>query len=268
MAVAVPLAIALRVRWWMQLAARKDNELPGAEKGEEHNRQFYDRLWAEASLVDASRFNTWPLVERLARQSAARLEVGPGLRPRLPINGTEFVDLSQSAVDKLRGAGASANHGTVTALDFADESFDLVTALDVIEHVENDRQAFAEISRVLRPGGRLLISVPLHQGIWSGFDDFVGHMRRYEPSCLLFLLRESGFEVERSARYGMQPRSPQLAEFGIRCLVQRPGRAIWYYSRVFMPVGLWFQNRLQHIRGLIDLDAVDEVLLVCRKVAA
>ena len=58
---------------------RSDAELRAA------NRQFYDPLWSEARLVGPERFNTWPLVTSLLAQSQRRIEVAPGLRPRLPI---------------------------------------------------------------------------------------------------------------------------------------------------------------------------------------
>lgn len=231
----------------------------------ERNRRFYDALWGQAELIQPSRFNTWPLVQELAVGAPERLEIGPGLRPRLPIAGTRFVDLSAQAVEKLGHAGGLATMGRVTALEYPDQFFDLVSALDIIEHVEDDATAFAEVARVTRPGGCLLISVPLHEGHWTAFDDLVGHGRRYEPAALARRLEENGFDVERSAVYGMQPRSSRLKDFGIRCLVRRPARAIWYYSRIFMPLGLWFQARLRVQSGLIDLVGVDEVLLVCRK---
>jgi len=73
----------------------------------------------------------------------------------------------------------------VTALPFAAASFDLVCALDIIEHVDDENGALAEISRVTKPGGTLLVSTPLHPSRWTPFDDFVGHKRRYEPPTLL-----------------------------------------------------------------------------------
>lgn len=257
------MLVAWRVRWWIRMSRRPapERDAPLAER----NRRFYDALWEKAELIAPSRFNTWPLVRELASPAPERLEIGPGLRPRLPIVGTQFVDLSTRAVDKLRRAGGIATTGTVTALDFSDESFDLVCALDIIEHVGDDLAAFSELARVTRPGGVLLISVPLHAGNWTAFDDLVGHGRRYEPAEIVKRLEEGGFEIERSAVYGMQPRSPRLTDFGIRCLVRRPERAVWYWSRIFMPLGIWFQSRLRVQPGLIDLQGVDEAIFVCRK---
>src|SRR4051794_5791819 len=67
----------------------------------EVNRQFYDSLWTDARLVRPERFNTWPLICSLVSPSQRRLEVAPGLRPRLPLQGTNFVDTSAPAVAKL-----------------------------------------------------------------------------------------------------------------------------------------------------------------------
>src|SRR6185295_10084182 len=73
----------------------------------EVNRRFYDPLWTDAHLVEPERFNTWPLVDSLLSRSLPRLEIAPGLRPRLPIDGTQFVDISMPAIAKLRARGAS-----------------------------------------------------------------------------------------------------------------------------------------------------------------
>src|SRR6266850_134863 len=150
----------------------------------EDNRRFYDSLWSGSRLVEPNRFNTWPLVQSLLPPSGLRLEVAPGLRPRLPIEDTQFVDISAPALEQLRTLGGRVTLGEVTALPFATATFDLVCALDIIEHVDDDNGALSEISRVTKSGGMLLISTPLHPSRWTPFDDFVGHKRRSEPPCL------------------------------------------------------------------------------------
>ena len=64
--------------------------------------------------------------------------------------------------------GGSSRHGIchedLTALSFADESFDVVIALEVMEHIPDFRRAFSECARVLKPRGKMLLSVPFHQG--------------------------------------------------------------------------------------------------------
>jgi SAM-dependent methyltransferase len=231
----------------------------------EKNRSYYDMLWSGARLVEAQKFNTWPLVQSLLPTAVRRLEVAPGLRPRLPIDGTQFLDISAPAIAKLRERGAQVVIGKVTRLPFADSAFDLVCAFDIIEHVEDDDGALSEVTRTAKPGGAVLMSVPLHAALWTSFDDFVGHKRRYEPPQLISKLARHHLTVERSAVFGMQPRSSRLVDFGMWWLMHDRERAMWWYNRVIMRLGLLFQKRLSLESGMMPLDNVDEILLVCRK---
>src|SRR5690242_11790410 len=79
----------------------------------EDNRRFYDSLWAGSRLVEPERFNTWPLVQSMLPPAGLRLEVAPGLRPRLPIEGTQFVDISAPALEQLRSRGGRVALGEV-----------------------------------------------------------------------------------------------------------------------------------------------------------
>ena len=231
------------------------------------NRRFYDALWADARLIDADQFNTWPLMRALAATARRRLEVAPGLRPRLAIAGTHVVDISASALSQLRAHGARVAGGSITALPFADESFDLVAALDIIEHVDDDDAALAELARVVAGGGVLVIATPLHPSRFTVFDEFVGHRRRYEPERLLAKLADRGMTIEQSAVFGMQPRSTGPLKLGMWFLTRQRARAMWWYNRV-MPYAVRFQKALALAPGMIDTAAVDEVLLVCRKMPA
>ena len=231
----------------------------------EANRRFYDALWTDARLIDPARFNTWTLVRSLLAQSRCRLEVAPGLRPRLPIEGTHFVDFSAPALARLRERGARAAVGLVTSLPFPDRGFDLVCAFDIVEHVDDDQSALSELSRVAAPGATILLSVPLHPSRWTAFDELVGHRRRYEPERICAQLAEQGLSVEQSAVYGMQPRSQRVLDLGMWFLAHRREQAMWWYNRVMMPLGVRFQRKLAPARGWIDTGNVDEILLVCRK---
>ncbi len=230
----------------------------------EINRDFYDSLWTDARLIAPERFNTWPLVRSLAEHSLRRLEIAPGLRPRLPLAGTVFVDISVHALARLRDASATVALGLVSALPFPDRAFDLVCALDIVEHVVDDDVALAELRRVAAAGATLLVSVPLHASRWNAFDDFVGHRRRYEPEEFVAKLTAHGFSVEQSGVFGMQPRSSRLLDAGIWYLTHRRGRAMWMYNRVMMPLGVYFQRPLTLASGMIDTEHVDEIILVCR----
>lgn len=81
-------------------------------------------------------------------------------------------------------------------LPVVDRSLDLVTALDVLEHLPEDERAAAEIHRVLRPGGTLVAAVPVDQRLWSAHDEAVGHVRRYARADFVALLEGAGLVVE------------------------------------------------------------------------
>ncbi len=234
----------------------------------ERNRRFYDGLWTGAALIGPERLNTWPLVRSMLSAGAeARLEIGPGLRPRLPIGGTVFLDISQPALKRLNRAGGRGACGTPTTLPFPDDCFDLVAAFDVIEHVSDDAAAFGELARVCREGGVLLLSLPLHPQSWTAFDDLVGHCRRYEPADLLAKLAEHGFEAEQSAPFGMRPRSSRLTALGMWFLHRMPRHAMTWYNRVLFPWALRHQPTLRLGEGVSHTDAAADLFLVCRRVA-
>ena len=77
---------------------------------------------------------------------------------------------------------------SVTALPFADNTFDLVCAFDVIEHVEDDLQAYTEMKRVCKKGGKRAVTVPAFMMMWSGHDVINHHFRRYKREGILKLL--------------------------------------------------------------------------------
>jgi len=229
------------------------------------NRDFYDRLWTDSQLKRPDKLNTWPLISELLPHAASRLEIGPGLRPRLPIKDTCFLDISPPVVEKLTTCGGIAVTGEITNLPYSSSKFELVCAFDVIEHVVDDRRVFGEVSRVLKEGGILVFSVPIHERLWTRFDELVGHVRRYEPAELSALLAENNLVLERSAVYGMQPAAPILLNFGMWWLKHRRREAMWWYNRVLMPVGMFFQKKLKFINGLNAAAGADEIVLVCRK---
>jgi SAM-dependent methyltransferase len=77
-----------------------------------------------------------------------------------------------------------------------DRAYDLVAILDVLEHVEADREALASIARKLKPGGRILITVPAHPWMWSAHDEVNHHKRRYTRATLSKVVAEAGLKLE------------------------------------------------------------------------
>ena len=229
------------------------------------NRDFYNRLWNKARFVGPERFNTWPLMQQLAAAAPNRLEIGPGLRPRLPIEGTHFLDISEAAVTELSRRGGTAIRADATSLPYPNSTFDLICALDIIEHVPDEDSLFRELVRVLRDRGTLVLAIPMNPDRWTSFDAVVGHARRYTRDSLQAVLKRHGLSIERSAAYGMQSQSSLLLRFTVSGFTHMPRTTIFIYNNLVMPLGLALQKPLQFQDGLLDTNRVDEVLLICRK---
>ncbi len=85
-------------------------------------------------------------------------------------------------------------------LPFASGCADLVTSMDVIEHLD-DAAALAEYRRILRPGGLVLLTVPAYQWLWSDHDDWAAHLRRYTRASLVAAVDRAGFEALHTAYF-------------------------------------------------------------------
>jgi SAM-dependent methyltransferase len=122
------------------------------------------------------------------------------------------IDLSSEALRFCRVRGAAAGKASLLALPFPDATFDCVTSFDVLYHrwVADDRVAVAELARVLRPGGVLLVRVPALRALWGAHDEAVHSRHRYTRGELTRLLRAAGLEVVR-ASYGNTLLLPLLA---------------------------------------------------------
>jgi SAM-dependent methyltransferase len=108
------------------------------------------------------------------------------------------VDIDEEAVGYCLERGLTdVQVGALEKLPFADASFDLVTALDVVEHLDDDLGALREIGRVLRPGGQLLMTVPAHRFLWGDQDEVNMHKRRYVAAEIRERLTATGFQVRR-----------------------------------------------------------------------
>ncbi|GAB3153091.1 class I SAM-dependent methyltransferase [Micromonospora sonneratiae] len=75
-------------------------------------------------------------------------------------------------------------------------SLGLVVAFDILEHIEEDHLAAAEIRRTLRPGGTALIAVPCDMRLWSAHDVAVGHVRRYDRDSLTAVVEKAGLVID------------------------------------------------------------------------
>jgi SAM-dependent methyltransferase len=103
-------------------------------------------------------------------------------------------------VARSRGIGTIVESG-IERMPFEPESFDLVVSLDVIEHVGDHVGALRELRRVTRPGGRLLVTVPAYQALWSSHDVRNHHQRRYNRRTLVEPAAAAGWRVVRTTHF-------------------------------------------------------------------
>ncbi len=96
------------------------------------------------------------------------------------------------AFTKENVPGINLIQGSILELPFEDETFDLVCAFDVVEHVEDDRLAVSEMERVLKKGGAMVLTVPAFMSLWSPHDVINHHFRRYTKNQLLDLFSKQG----------------------------------------------------------------------------
>jgi SAM-dependent methyltransferase len=167
------------------------------------HRRFYElEDWYWWSIGTRAIFHEW--LAPLLRVSGARvLDVGCGsgafateLRDGATVIG---VDMALEAIRLGRERGLrNLSVGRAEALPFRDDAFDGVAALDVVEHTD-DVRTLAEIARVVRPGGVVLVHVPAFPFLWGEHDDVNHHLRRYRRAELLARLGASGLRVRRAS---------------------------------------------------------------------
>ena len=140
------------------------------------------------------------LAKSLAPPRAALLDVGCGTGFFLARAKEHFaivgVDPSPIAIQLCDDLGLDCVlPGTATDLSSVSEQhFDIVTLLDVIEHVDDDVAALRAAADALRPGGRVIVTVPAFQFLWSAHDDVNHHKRRYTTNGLGTAMRRAGLE--------------------------------------------------------------------------
>lgn len=150
-------------------------------------------------------------VEILRRELASRpdariLDVGCGTGSNLSafaeLGRATGIDASPDALAYCRKRGVeTVSLAEIERLPFADATFDVVTAMDVLEHTDDDLEALEELRRVCKPGGLLLATVPAYGFLWSEHDEALKHRRRYTAHELRNKLTVTDFAVERTSYF-------------------------------------------------------------------
>lgn len=130
------------------------------------------------------------------------LDVGCGTGANLEMlaqfGNAEGVDVSDDALEFCRKKGLTVQKGLAETLPYADETFDISTALDVIEHLDDDIAGLKEMHRVTKTGGYTLIFVPAFMWLWGVQDDISNHRIRYTKGQIVERVEKAGFTVERA----------------------------------------------------------------------
>ena len=141
-------------------------------------------------------------VRRILGTASGRRALDVGCGNGFVMAALEGAGLSVSGIDMHWSALVRARTrvrgplfcSTATTLPFLPD-FDVVTLLDVIEHVDDDVSVLDEARRVLAPGGHAIVTVPAGPGLWSTYDEVIGHKRRYDRQALVAALRRAHFDV-------------------------------------------------------------------------
>jgi SAM-dependent methyltransferase len=138
------------------------------------------------------------------------------------------IELDTESAELARGRGlGEVVIGRLEQLPWDDGTFDLITCLDVIEHVPDDITALQELRRVCRPGGRLLVTVPAYQALWSQHDEANHHYRRYSRPRLRGAAAAAGWRIERVSAFNSLLLAPAAA---VRLTQRRLGTGNGYTS--------------------------------------
>lgn len=156
------------------------------------NRRYYDDVWSGSAVMNHTEWPVWDTIKNLTNSDSRLLEIGPGTRPRIPVKGSWFLEISKPAKLTIKSAGGKIHRFDIQGRQ---EFFDLVCAFEVLEHLEDDIGLLEKLNTQMKKDAVLFISVPLYENLWTEWDEMVGHCRRYSPRSLESLLLRSGFNV-------------------------------------------------------------------------
>ena len=138
------------------------------------------------------RFRKWKIAKYVPSLGRI-LDIGSGTAPVSPYMArTVVADQSEGAMRNVECERKMVT--SITNMPFDDATFECILCSEVLEHVTEDEKAVAELRRVLMPGGVLILTVPYQKRFWAEDDEYVEHVRRYDPGELEQKLAHAGFQ--------------------------------------------------------------------------
>lgn len=163
--------------------------------------------------------------------AASILEIGAGTGGNLAmlerygeVQAVEMSDLARQIAREKTGREFLAGH-LPDNIPVERESVDLICLFDVLEHVEEDEASLASMRRLLKPDGKVLLTVPAHQWLWSTHDEGLHHMRRYSRALLKRRIEHAGYRIEKLS-YTNAALFPAAVLARMADRMRRPGRAL------------------------------------------
>ena len=220
---------------------------------------------------------------RLAQRDASRIDSvldvgclnGPVLEQFDQARLRVGIDLSPHSLQQIPPAlrrAARFARASGERVPCGDATFDVVTSVDVLEHVPDDRAAVHEMMRVLAPGGVVIVIVPAHAWLRTSRDAYLGHLRRYSRRRLVALLTNAGLRVEWSTYLAASMVLPLL---GLRVAEWLGARQFVSARRASQSGGGWLNTVLYQAHSLearlglrIPLPIGSAVAAVARKPGA
>lgn len=175
---------------------------------------LWDVAWNEAATTGPGFRSRYELLILLMSEhglAGRLLEVGAGqghflrrLHARFPWVELSAHEMAPQALEALRGLDflASVHDGPIRSGDVGHAGFHAIVCSEVLEHIPDHEGALDAMVSILRPGGRLYLTVPLRQSHWTQVDDAVGHQRRYEYRQLSGMCRDRGLLIDTDVALG------------------------------------------------------------------
>jgi SAM-dependent methyltransferase len=226
--------------------------------------------WKEKKPRSHTFWSSWKEYEKyIPKRDPRLLDIGCGIRPRIPIEGSYFLDLSEPAIDSINRFGGKGTVGDATRLPYKKNFFDFVNASELLEHVDEDVKVFGEVSRVLKKEGHFAFAVPVQMKYWTRFDDQVNHVRRYEAEELIKKTSDNDFKIKRFLV--SKPRESLIfKEIEAVFLKLFPRFSIVFEEYVMLPVGKFFEktqpNSWKTGNFKEELKEATRVIIICQKV--